>query len=98
MLGPALFIIYISNIDANVSSSVIKFADDTKLCSNDCICDKTRKWQMLFNADKCMRLHVGHSHPSVNCSIGGVEIRNVKAEKDLGVTIGCAIDSSLQCA
>ena len=28
---------------------------------------------MPFNADKCKRLHVGHSYPSVNYSIGGVE-------------------------
>ena len=41
---------------------------------------------------------MGHSYPGVNYSIGGVEIKNVKAEKDLGVTIGCTIDSSLQCA
>ena len=28
---------------------------------------------MPFNADNCKRLHVGHSYPSVNYSIGGVE-------------------------
>ena len=28
---------------------------------------------MPFNADKCKHLHVGHSYPSVNYSIGGVE-------------------------
>ena len=33
---------------------------------------------MLFNADKCKRLHDGHSYHSVNHSIGGVEIKNVK--------------------
>ena len=102
LLGPALFIIYINDIDANISSSVLKFADDTKLHSNVCTCDQTdhlqcdldkmpewsTKWQMLFNADQCKCFHVGHRYPSVNCSIG-VEIKNVKVEKDLGVTIGC---------
>ena len=53
---------------------------------------------MPFNADKCKRLHVWHSYPSVNYSIGLVEIKKVKAEKHLGATIGCTIDSSLQCA
>ena len=53
---------------------------------------------MLFNADKCRRLHMGHSYPSVNYSISGVEIKNVKAEKDLGVAICCTIDPRLQCA
>ena len=53
---------------------------------------------MLLKADKCKHLHVGHRYPSGNYSISGFEIKNVKAEKDLGVTIGCTIDSSLQCA
>ena len=112
VLGPALLIIYIFDTDANVSSSVPKFSDDTKLHSNVCPCNQTdrlqcdldkmsewsTKWKMPLNADKCIRLHVGHSYPSVNYSIGGVEIKNVKAEKDLCVTIGCTMDSSLQCA
>ena len=111
MLGPALLIICIIDIDVNDSSSVLMFADDTKLCSNVCTCDQTdrlqcnldemlewsTKWQMPFNADKLRRLHVGHIFPSVNCSVDGVEIKNIKAEEDLGVTIGCTIDSSLQC-
>ena len=53
---------------------------------------------MLFNADKCNRLHVGHSYHSVNYSIGVVEKKNVEGEKDLGVALGCTLDSSLQCA
>ena len=52
---------------------------------------------MLFNADKCKRLHVGHSYPSVNYSVSGVEIWNVMAEKDFCAAIGCTMDSSLQC-
>ena len=36
VLGPALFIICINNIDADVSCSVLKFADNTKLHSNVC--------------------------------------------------------------
>ena len=65
-----------------------KFVDDTKLYSNVCTFDQTdhlqcdldkksewsTKWQMLFNADMHRRLHVGYCHPSVNYSIGGVDI------------------------
>ena len=31
MLGPTLFIIYINDIDDEITSSLLKFADDTKL-------------------------------------------------------------------
>ena len=112
MHGPSLLTIYINDIDANVSSSFQMFADDAKLHSNVCTCDQTdrlqcdlnkmsewsTKWQKLFNSDTCGRLHVGHSCPCVNYSIGGVEIKNFKAESELGVTMGCTMDSSLQCA
>ena len=88
------------------------FADDSKLHSNALTCDQTdrlqcdldkmpewsTKYQMQFNADKCKRQHVGHSYASVTYSIVGVEIRNVEAEKHLGLPIGSTIDSSIQCA
>ena len=103
---------YINDVDVNVSSSVLMIVDDTKLYSNVCTCEQTdrlqcdfdkmsewsTKWQMLFNADNCRCLHVGHSYCSESYTIGGVEIKNVEAEKDLGVTIACISDSRLQCA
>ena len=36
VIGPALFIIFIDDVDVNVSSSVLRLADDTKICSNVC--------------------------------------------------------------
>ena len=66
VLGPFLFLIYISNLDDNITSSLLKFADDTKdfrRVNNDG--DKqhlqndlhklvkwSEKWQMLFNFEK----------------------------------------------
>ena len=90
MLGPALYIVCINDVDASASSSVL--ADDTKLYSNVCTsdqsdrlqCDWSTMWRMLFNADKCKRLHVGHSYHNVDYSIGGAEIKKVTAEKDSG--------------
>ena len=41
---------------------------------------------------------MGHSYPRVSYSIGDVEIKNVKTEKYLCVTIGYTLDSSLQYA
>ena len=45
VLGPALFIIYINDIDVNVSSSLLKFADYTKLHSNVCTYNQTHRLQ-----------------------------------------------------
>ena len=109
VLGPALFIIYINDIDVYVYSSVLKFAEGTKFYSNVCTCDWmdrlecdldemsewSTKWRMSLNDDICKCLHV-EQLPSVSYSIGGVEIKNVKAEADLGVNIGYTLDSSLQ--
>ena len=49
VLGPALFAIYINDIDVDVSSSVLKVADDTKLHSNVCTCDQPDHLQHDFD-------------------------------------------------
>ena len=90
-----MLFICINDIDVDVSSSILIFADEAKLYSNVCTCDDadrlqcdldkmsewSTKWQMLFNHDNCKRLRVGHIYPSVIYGIGGAEIMNVEAEK-----------------
>ena len=34
ILGPLLFIVYINDLDEEMTSTVLKFADDTKISSN----------------------------------------------------------------
>ena len=34
ILGPLLFIVYINDLDEKMTSTVLKFADDTKISSN----------------------------------------------------------------
>ena len=41
VLGPLLFLIFINDLDEDISSNILKFADDTKIfkevrCSSDC--------------------------------------------------------------
>ena len=65
-------------------------------CDSDEMSEWSTTWQMPCNTDKCRYLHVGHKYPSVNYSISGVEIKNAKAEKYLGVAIGCTSAINVQ--
>ena len=76
VLGPILFLIYINDLEDDISSKVLKFADDTKVfrkVTNDT--DKeslkddldklvkwSEKWQMLLNFGKCKCIHIGHGN------------------------------------
>ena len=66
VLGPILFLIYINDLENEIGSNILKFADDTKMFRrvesqedrhqlqsdlNKLV--KSEKWQMLFNKDKC---------------------------------------------
>jgi len=67
VLGPLLFLIFINDLDEDISSNILKFADDTKIfrevrncteCSHlqddlDKLVSWAQKWQMEFNVDKC---------------------------------------------
>ena len=71
VLGSVLFIIYTNDINDNLTSRVLKFANDTRLYrtiesnhnilsfSNDInqLCCWSKQWQMLFNVEKCKVMH-----------------------------------------
>ena len=83
-LGPLLFLIYINDLDDNITSNVLKFADDTKLFRKvntdgdkqhlqndlDRLVKWSEKWQMLLNFGKCKCLHTGHGNLNVNYKMG----------------------------
>ena len=66
VLGPILFVIYINDLPAEVKSSVLLFADDTKnyrfiksiadsvqlQTDLDCLVEWSRKWLLEFNESK----------------------------------------------
>ena len=66
------FIIYINDLDLGLVSKISKFADDTKMGINadsDAavkqlqedqrkVGEWSKKWQMLFNLDKCKIMHI----------------------------------------
>ena len=73
VLGPILFVIYINDLDDDITSKVLTFADDTKVfrkTKSDAdrqhlqhdlnkLIELSEKWQMLFNFGKCKCLHTG---------------------------------------
>ena len=77
VLGPTLFTTYINDIDENIKSQILKFADDTKIMApvsnQEQIIELQEdlasafhwagKWQMAFNPGKCKCVHFGHANP-----------------------------------
>ena len=97
VLGPCLFIIYITYIDVTVSSKILKFADDTKLTvsissveeQHILQTDLTRlmewseEWQMKFNVNKCKVMHFGYNNPSKEYSMNDEVFIDTEEERDL---------------
>ena len=104
VLGPILFLIYIyiyiNDLEDDISSKVLKFADNTKVfikVTNDT--DKqslqddldklvkwSEKWQMLFNFGKCKCIHIGHGNMDEEYKMGDAVLGRTTQEKDLGGT------------
>ena len=93
VLGPILFLIYINDLEDDISSKVLKFADDTKVFrkvtnvtdkqSLQDDLDKLVKWQMLFNF---LCIHIGHGNMDEEYKMGDAILGRTTQEKDLGVT------------
>ena len=111
VLGPTLFLMFVNDIDAVISSHFQKFADDCKVYRSvlttqhidtlqqdiDNLCKWSRDWQMLFNVKKCKVLHIGHNNAYHNYSMNGEDLQTVSEETDLGIIISSDIKPSKQC-
>jgi len=97
VLGPLLFIIYINDIDDQINSSLLKFADDTKIyfkvnspenieTLREDLCKLvswSKEWQMLFNIEKCKVMHLGYDNPHASYFMDGNRLQVVSEERSL---------------
>ena len=111
VLGPILFLIYINDLEDDISSKVLKFADDTKVFRKvtndtdeqslqddlDTLVKWSEKWEMLFNIGKCKCIHIGHGNMDEEYKMGDAVLGRTTQEKDLGVTSSADIKVSEQC-
>ena len=111
VLGPMLLLIYINDLEDDISSKVLKFADDTKEFSKvtndtdkqslqddlDKLVKLSEKWQMLFNFGKCKCIHIGHGNMDEEYKMGDAVLGRTTQEKDLDITFSADMKVSEQC-
>ena len=103
VLGPALFLIYINDIIANIHSQLRLFADDCLLycpihsfndhkilqSDLDSLSSWADIWQMEFNVKKCciMQISALHSTSSFPCKMYEIPLQFVKNHHYLGILL-----------
>ena len=100
-----------TDLDDNVTSNILKFADDTTVFRKvntdgdkqhlqndlDKLVKWCEKWQMLFNFGKCKCLHTGQGNLDINYTMGDTVLGTAVRENDLGMTISADMKVSEQC-
>ena len=100
VISPIRFLIYINDLEDDIFSKVLKFADDAKVFRKvindtdkqslqddlDKLVKWSEKWQMLVNLEKCKCIHIGHGNTGEEYKMGDAVLGRTTQETDLGVT------------
>ena len=102
ILGPLIFVLYINDLPDMINSSMLLFADDTKIFTEvksiedqnslqadvNSMCEWSRQWLLKYHPDKCKIMRIGKKDkPQFLYTLNGQELKYTSEEKDLGVTI-----------
>lgn len=99
VLGPILFLIYISDLSVNLTANTSLYADDTKIYCNPTdknmsiqsdlkkIENWTKDWLLTLNINKCTVLYLGKNNPKKQYLLNNTPIVSVTEQNDLGVII-----------
>ena len=106
------FLIFINDLDLGLLSSILKFADDTKIYGKAAtpadrlqlqldlneLCRWADEWRMKFNVSKCKVMHTGSSNSNYYLySMNGQILNEVAEHKDLGITISSDLKVANHC-
>ncbi|PKU41178.1 pol- hypothetical protein [Limosa lapponica baueri] len=112
ILEPALFNIFISDLDDGIKCTLMKFADDTKLSGEVDTLEgrvtlqedlhRLKEWSnknlMKFNKDKRKVLHLRKHNPGVQHRLGSTWLGSSSVERNLRVLVDNELNIGEQCA
>lgn len=99
VLGPLLFVLYVSDLPPLLKTNCSQYADDLKLYADPLVCHNDlqgdlltisrwcSEWLLPLNASKCTVLHVGKNNPRLQYTVEGTILSTDSSHNDLGVII-----------
>ena len=110
ILKQVLFNILINDINSGIKCTLIKFADDTKLCGRHAqgtgcqpeIPRQAEQWVQMrlvrFSKSKCKVLNLDHGNSYYLYKLGDVRVEHGPDEKDIRVLMDGKLEINQQCA